>query len=447
MSEVSMGADDETDAVSQQPILKRAWTAFDGLAGDTLWSMAHDVLVLVTAVTSFLILQSGLSLGEYGAYVGLHSTLAIVGAICYAGGGLALLQRLLGEGDEPKEAMDSFLSLALLGGTFTVVAVTAVAPRIIDLTRWEIFLLAVAELIGGALVFVCAMAVQGAIGFGAATRIKMGAISLRFMTAVALGLSGRISVLAIAAGFCFVLLSYSLFLLIIHLPKGGYRFTFRRPSRTAVSSTTMFSVPMGASGLQTDGDKVMLNYFGLSTEAGLYSAAYRVVMIGITPLMALDTAAFQRFLPRGDGEKGLHWRRSVRLGGLMIAASAVVVAGIYLFLPVFEFLLLRDEKFRQAIDVVPWLLPIIPLVATSNAPLNGLLGLGLPRLRMNIYIASAIVSLVLYALLIPMWGWKGAVVATIASEVSLSILGWSLLWRAQRAADRAADDLEERLSV
>jgi len=424
----------------------RVWNAFDGLASDTLWSMGHDVLVLVTALISFKVLQT-LPLERYGAYVGLHSALAIVGAMSYAGGGLALLQRLLGERADLVESTDSFLSLALMAGSGSVVAVTLIAPAFFPLTRWEIFLLTTAELLGAAMVFVCAMAVQGSSGFGAATRIRMGAIGLRFAITIGLGISGRLSVLGVASGFCFVLLLYSLYLLIFHLPKSGYVFLFKSPSKAAVSSTTMFSMPMGASGLQTDGDKVMLNAFGFSSEAGLYGAAYRVLTIGIAPLMALDTAAFQRFLPRGDGEPGLHWRRSIRMGALMLGASTFVVAGIYLFLPLFEMVLLGDGEYKNAVEIVPWLLPIIPLIATSNTPMNGLLGLGLPRLRMNIYLVSALVSVVLYFLLIPVWGWRGAVAATIISEVILSIIGWGALWVAQRSADAQSTTVNESLQV
>ena len=40
--------------------LLRAWHAFDGLAGDTLWSAAHDGLSLITALTSFSLLTRSL---------------------------------------------------------------------------------------------------------------------------------------------------------------------------------------------------------------------------------------------------------------------------------------------------------------------------------------------------------------------------------------------------
>jgi O-antigen/teichoic acid export membrane protein len=121
----------------------------------------------------------------------------------------------------------------------------------------------------------------------------------------------------------------------------------------------------------------------------------------------------------------------------MLAASTLVALAMYLMLPLLDFLF--EEKFKAAIDIVPWLLFLIPLIATSNTPMNGLLGLGLPGKRMMVYLTSALVSLVLYLALIPSFSWKGAVVATFVSEVYLSAAGWTALWYYQGRADRALD--------
>jgi O-antigen/teichoic acid export membrane protein len=105
-------------------------------------------------------------------------------------------------------------------------------------------------------------------------------------------------------------------------------------------------------------------------------------------------------------------------------------------LPLLDFLF--EEKYKEAVDIVPWLLLLVPLIATSNSPMNGLLGLGLPGKRMLVYLSSAVVSLVAYVLLIPELSWQGAAVATFISEIYLSASGWTALWYYQRKADRAA---------
>ncbi|MCP3988510.1 MAG: lipopolysaccharide biosynthesis protein [Actinomycetia bacterium] len=423
--------------MSPVKLWSRVWYSFDGLAGDTLWSGAHDLTQLVTAFSSFLLLQRALSLEEYGAYIGLYGLLGAFGAISYAGVGLALLQRLVGEGDDPNETLKSFLSVALLIGVAASVIGSIIGAVVLPLTTVEIALVVAAELLGVAVVFVSAMLVQAATSFPAATRVKLGVIVLRLVIVLGLAAADQLTILNLAAGFLSSFTVYAAYLLIIHLPRHGYRVSFGLPSALAWRSSAMFSIPMGASKLQTDADKFLLNVFRYHADAGLYGAAYRLVLLGALPLLALDTAAFQRFLPKGEGQPGLHWRRSTRLAALMAVASSLVAVALYLLLPYFDFLF--AEEFKEAMDIVPWLLLLIPLIATSNTPMNGLLGLGRTDKRMMVYVSSAVVSLVLYFVLIPSFSWQGAFVATIISELYLSAAGWTALWYYQRRADRDLD--------
>jgi len=415
--------------------VRKLWSAFDGLAGDTLWSIAHDGSTLLTALISFSLLQRSLEVSQYGSYVAAYGMLGTLGALSFSGVGLALLQRIIGERDDAQVSLNSFLSLSMLLGAAGGVVAVMFGPRFVELNQLEIFLLVIGELLGAGVIFVLAMGVQASFGFAAATRLKLGVIYIRLVSVVVLFAVGGLSVLTLAASFCFLFLSYALYLMLVHLPKSGYRVDFCRPGRETTDASLMFSVPMGASRLQTDGDKFLLGAFGFLDAAGLYGAAYRVIMIGITPLMALDTAAFQRYLPKVEGQPGVHWRRAKTLGTLTFVASLFVVGGIYLFLPLFEWALLTGD-YKEAGSLVPWLLVIIPLIATINAPMNGLLGLGLVRVRMFIYLGSAALSLALYLILIPFYDWRGAAVATIISEVVLSVVAWTVLWKAQQAADK-----------
>ena len=249
-----------------------------------------------------------------------------------------------------------------------------------------------------------------------------------------LAATDRLTIRNLAAGFLIGFIVYAAYLLLIHLPRHGYRVSFGWPSSVAWRSSFVFSAPMGASKLQTDADKFLLNVFRYNADAGLYGAAYRLVLLGTLPLLALDTAAFQRFLPRAEGQPGVHWRRATRLAALMAVASTLVAAALYVLLPFFDFLF--DDEYKEAVNIVPWLLLLIPLIATSNTPMNGLLGLGRADKRMLVYLSSAAVSLVLYFVLIPPFSWQGAVVATVISELYLSIAGWVALWYYQRQADR-----------
>ena len=312
-----------------------------------------------------------------------------------------------------------------------------VASIWLQLTVVEITLVVLAELLGVAIVFVSAMLIQARSGFPAATRVKLTVIILRLIVLLGLWATDNLTIRNLAAGFLLSFAVYAIYLLRVHLPRHGYRVGLGAPSGQSLRSSAMFSAPMGASKLQTDADKFLLNVFRFYADAGLYGAAYRMVLLGTLPLLALDTAAFQRFLPKGDGRPGLHWRRATRLAGLMLGASGIVVALLYLLLPFFDFLFAAE--FKEAMDIVPWLLLLIPLIATSNTPMNGLLGLGLPEKRMWVYLSSSAVSLVGYFVLIPAYGWQGAFVATVISEIYLAAAGWTALWYYQRKADEQVE--------
>ena len=431
----------ETRKGSLRSVFSRLWHAFDGLAGDTLWSGAHDLLHLATALTSFQLLQRVLAPEEYGAYIGLYGLVGAFGAISMSGVGLALLQRIMGARDDPDGSVRSFLSLSILVGTVAVLLVAVVGVATLRLTLTEIGLIALAELLAVAIVWIGAVSVQASSGYPASARVRMGIIGVRLTTLVTLQLTGNLTIANLGGGFLLGFAVYAAYLMVVHLPRHGYRVSLGWPSSLSVRSSALFSIPMGASKMQTDGDKWLLNVFRWEADAGLYGAAYRVVQLGTLPLLALDSAAFQRFLPQGTGERGLHWRRAVRLARLMVVASVALAGLLYLALPLLDFLF--TEEYKEAVDIVPWLLLLIPFIAVSSTPLNGLLGLGHADKRMYVYLSSALVSVVIYLVLIPTYSWEGAVIGTFISEVYLVATGWVVLRHYQRKADEAIDDNDD----
>jgi O-antigen/teichoic acid export membrane protein len=420
-------------------LLSRLWYGFDGLAGDTLWSGLHDAIALLTALTSFKLVTTALDdTARYGAYVGIYGLLGAVGAFSYSGVGLALLQRLVGERDDPSRALRSFFSLALSVGMVLGVLSIVLAVTRLGLTIAEAATIVAAELLGTAVASISSVLVQASSGFGAAVRVRLGLVLIRLAVVVVLYAAGNLTVVHLGASILASFGVYGLYLLVVHLPRHGYRVTFGRPTAGSVKASWLFSVPMGAAKIQTDGDKFLLAAWGFKAEAGLYGAAYRILLLGIMPLMALDAAAFQRFLPREPGRRGIHWYRATRLAALTASASVVVAIGLYVVArPLLNILV--EPKYREAIDIVPWLLPLVPLISTSGTPLNGLLGLGRATQRMYVYLVSAFVSVIAYLLLIPRFDWRGAVIATYISEVFLALTGWAALWYFQRQADRTVD--------
>lgn len=424
-------------------LVHRLWHGFDGLAGDTLWSALTDGAALLTSMVSFYLVTRALPNERYGGYVGIYGLLGAIGAFSFSGVGLAALQRLIGERDDPNDTLRSFLSLTLLTGCTLSVLAIGLSLAFLRLSAVEITLLVVAELLGPATIYLSAILVQGVSGFAPAARVKLGLVAIRLSAVLGLHLTGHLTIAGLGATILVLFFLYGAWLLAFHLPRHGYQVSFGWPSGLALKASGVFSVPMVANKMQTDADKFLLNAYGFRAEAGVYGAAYRLVLLALTPLGSLDTAAFQRFLPRGEPDAiGVHWRRATRLGLLMGVASIVAATGLWICLPLLHFLI--EDRYNEAFDIVPWLLFMVPLVSTSNTALNGLLGLGRPNTRAVVTILSSVISMVSYLLLIPNHGWKGAAVATYISEVALALIAWSTLWYYQRKAD---DEVRRTTSV
>lgn len=420
--------------------LTKLWGAFDGLAEDTMWSAALDFMAVVTALVSFLLLQQVLPVASYGSFAALYGLATTFSAITYSGPGLALIQRRLRFNQDLDELQASFLSLTLVAGLISSVLAVALARLIVDLSLIEIVLVTASELFANSTIWVCGWLVQAARNFPAMIRVRMVGVLLKLVAVPILYQTGNLTIRNLGATYLVLYSIFALWLIFGYLPRIGYTLRFRKPPKDVVKSSAVFAVPLAASQVQLDGDKIALSAFNLPVDAGLYAAAYRVVLLGALPLRVIGQAAFHRFLPEGEGDTpGYHLRRSAKLTMFMFSISLVVASVFYFFIyvatPVLD--LLIKERFAEAKDIIPWLVLFIPLLAISGTPANGLLGLGRTRERAGLYLSSALVSVVLYALLIPGRGWEGAVAATLISETYLAIASWGAMIYFQRQADRA----------
>lgn len=415
-------------------VWSRLWGAFDGLAGDTVWGGIHDGFALVASMTSFVLLQQALSQAGYGALFGLYGLVGPLGSLTFAGPGLALLQRRFRHGQDPDEILRSFLSMTLAIGMATSALAVGVALIFIELSPTEIALVVAAELFANATIIVCARLVHAVLGYPAMVRVRLVVILIRLVSVVGLYVFDVLTIRNLAGSYLILYTAYVIWLLTRRLPAAGYRVALERPTLRTAKSSAVFAVPLAASSLQQDGDKFALNAFNYTEEAGLYGAAYRIVHLGGMPLRVISAAAFHRFLPDDAVGSAHHLRKSARLTAFMFLVGLLTAVAIYIALPVLELLL--SDNFAEARDIVPWLLPFLPLIALSGTPMNGLLGLGRAKERAAIFLSSAAVSVTLYVAFIPAGGWRGAVAATIGSELYLAVASWVAIVYYQRLADR-----------
>lgn len=413
-----------------------------GLANDTAWGALHDVSQLLVMTATFILLSRNLGSEDYGRYAGVYGIVGPIGGLTWSGICLAVLQRRLRERDDAATVARKFLALALgLGVGASIVGTLVGSLTIGGMPVATIVAVMIAELVANAINAVLFAMVQADQGFAPATRLRLVVLAIRVSVLLVLAGVGSLSIGHLATGYSIGFLTYFAVLVTVILPRMGIPILFGRPGRDTVKLTASISLPIAAGVLQQDGDKTVLNSYGFHGEAGLYAAAFRVVSMGLMPLRALEGAAFQRFLPHNETERDEHTRRARRFSLLALAISLVIGVGIYVATPLLDFII--GDEFAGAEKMIPWLLPFLPLTAISNAPSNGLLGLGRLGVRASIYAVSAVVSLTLYITLIPLMPdgehWKGAVVGTIAGEAFLAIAGWTALRHFQNRHNATLD--------
>jgi O-antigen/teichoic acid export membrane protein len=423
---------------------------FSGLLSDTTWSAISDALAVIAALVSVVLITEALGDEGYGAFGALYGLATIFSAITYSGPGLALIQRRFRFDDSLDSLIRSYLSLALLAASVSTVLAVGLALLLNPLSVAEIVVVVASELFANSLIWVAGWLVQAAAGFAAMIRVRIVATLLKLVAVPLLFVTGSLTIFNLGLAYLVLYGAWAAWLILVRLPGLGYpRAFFRRPNREVLASSGIFALPLAASQIQTEGDKVVLGATNQLADAGVYGLAFRIVLLGALPVRVIQGAAFHRFLPEGDGEQGYHLARVFRFTGLMFAVGALATLGLYmvLYVPLFDpivNILIRDD-FEETRRILPWLAFFIPLQALSSTPTNGLLGLGRATERAYVFLSSSFVSLVLYLLFIPNYGWEGAVGATLAGEIYLLVASWAAMIYYQRKADRAADSGGQRV--
>ncbi len=417
--------------------ISKLWHAFDGLGKDTVWTTIEQVAFTVAALGSFMVLQRAYDqdTAVYGSFLGMYGIIGPLGAITFAGPGLALIQERLRYSADLDSLARNFVSMALMSGVALSGVAIALGFYMINLTPLEIVLLVFSELFFNSMLFVGSMLVQAAVDYVAMMKVRIGTILLKIVAVLGLFFVGQLTIRNLAIAYVVLYGLYATWLLTYLLPSIGYRLRLGLPDRKTASRSAAFALPMGAANLQLNGDKVALENYGFVLQNGVYGAAYRVVEFGSLPLKIIAQAAFHRFLGEGDESDGYHLRRSASLTAFMFLIGCLAAGAIYVLLPIVEPILLVGD-FGNARRMVPWLLLFLPLIGLSSTPMNGLLGLGRAPERAIVFTLAAVVAVVLYIALIPGRGWQGAVVATLVSEAYLALASWIALFVYQRHADR-----------
>ncbi len=177
-------------------------------------------------------------------------------------------------------------------------------------------------------------------------------------------------------------------------------------------------IPIVATGLYRYMDKIMIPYFSDISELGLYENSEKIIALPLNLITTIGIVLLPKMASitqTGDTNKvKKYFKLSMKCSLIIALGLAAGLAGIApIFAPIFF-----GEDFRLCGKLIPLLSITIIFLTISNS-IN--LQLLIPYKKDYVFIfaafSGAIINLAINVIMIPIYGAKGAVIATIITEV------------------------------
>ena len=180
-----------------------------------------------------------------------------------------------------------------------------------------------------------------------------------------------------------------------------------------------FAVGYAARNANTELDKVMIYRFSSVEGTGIYAAATRFAVMSCVPVNALLATVHRYFFIEG-GKSYLHARKYAQK---IVPATALygVFASAVLYWFADLIIVLLGDGFEESALALQYL-ALYPLILSIMLPYaDALTGSSLQHVRSRATVISMVANIALNLILIPLYGWQGAIVATLASQCILMI--------------------------
>ncbi|MGF1589616.1 MAG: polysaccharide biosynthesis C-terminal domain-containing protein [Pleurocapsa sp.] len=191
-----------------------------------------------------------------------------------------------------------------------------------------------------------------------------------------------------------------------------------------------FAVGVSAQNIYSDLDKSMLAKLSTLEATGIYGAAYHILNVAFAPIQSLMYASFRTFFQQGaSGIKG-SFDFCKKLLPLSLGYSLIAILGLIVFAPLLPLIL--GAEYQNSAWALMWLSPTIFFRTMHSFGADTLTGANYQSARSISQVMVAVFNGLLNFWLIPIYGWHGAIWATIASECLLMIFLWSFVFKYSR---------------
>lgn len=390
-----------------------------GLSGDTALGFISALIGMVASLVAFSTFARQLGPERYGTLGAVYGITGLMLSLSSGGIVLAVLHDLTKSETRSSDA-GSFLTLSLVLALVATAVVALFGRLILPRVSHSFFLEMMAiEVVGQGTVNLMSTTMHAFAGFRTATIVRTFQSVVRLIAIVGVLVFGVISlstfliVQAVGVGSTLV---FS----VIMLRRMGLPLRFRKARMSHLRLTGQYAVGLSAFTLQNDFDKTLLYTLGNHrVEAGQYTAAYRLLLlIDLVPTQMIG-ATHDRILRLGRLSAPAVRTRVRQLSLFATGFVAVAWVGVLLGKPILIWLL--GDKYKPAIPMLLCLIPMIALRTVGVLSSNALVSVGGLRSRLTATLIGAGLGMGAYLVLIPRFGWKGAVAGTLISEGFLAV--------------------------
>lgn len=204
--------------------------------------------------------------------------------------------------------------------------------------------------------------------------------------------------------------------------------------RAELRQGAYFSISLSAQSVYNDLDKTMLARLSTLEATGIYGIAYRLIDVAFTPVVAVLSATYASFFRHGAAGIGASAKFARRI--LPNAGAYGALVGIALFVLAPKLPLILGEEYAPAVEAIRWLAPIPLLRSMHYLVSDAITGAGHQGFRSAAQFGVAILNFLLNLWLLPLYGWRGAAWASLASDTVLLLSTGSILWYLTRRDSR-----------
>jgi O-antigen/teichoic acid export membrane protein len=379
----------------------------------------------------FVALARMLGPAEFGSFTAVLSIMSIVSCLAGSGAGLLLVRDSVGT-DSRAGLVGRALKLVLATAVPLIAAAAGLALLLLPgSTPWApVVAVAVAEILLVPLTDIAMRLYQG-LGLFSQMALVSAAPQLTRLLLLAVAWDGSLD----AAGWSLLYLLATALSCALVWGRAMHALGAPRWDLAGAREIARGGFPLAASNLAmratVDADKSLIARWVGTADTGHYAAAHRFVDLALIPVVAAVEATLPRLFEAARRGRAEVLSLGLRAARLPMLFSFVAAAGLYFGAPLLPWLLGAD--YAAAVPALQAFALLPPLASARLLARNALYGAGAISLAGGIELTGAVIAVGLGVLLIPPFGWPGALAAKIAGEALLLVATLAVLRRELRA--------------